>query len=1378
MIFATFVISTAVSATVNIDIDLPQNTFYDEDQLKFDYTLTSTQEENITFTPYMLCPNNQIPLLEEINILLEEDVPYSAEYKDFIVDEQYSNSATCSAGIKITDPFEQESHETFNIDVLPKMATRLSFNSQLCEIPQVFFTSDETVTANIRAENQMSPGTPLETQNTGFYVNPEGENVEIDFSGDQANIPFDGYGNYYVEITSSLGGYMDKTENKYFSYLEEHIPIILETNCNSNSICENNENYQNCPMDCYGIPGDRILRNEPQYDENMVFLATDNDWRNILRLVPVVSWNIGMTHKNYPMLILHNEGLTLQEENYALARNGATITANNYHEEQNSPDAAIDGELSSRWNSGTSEESWLEVDMGSSKIIDQIKLYHFGSVDYYANIEVKETPEDEWQLVEENIELLGHWLPIVVDFDPVTARYVRITMDTLGSPDWKTLNEIEIFNTQQDPCLKEAFDPDSIITFLQQYEPSRVFIFGDTPQEFDDLLTADEPFGAGLDETQLRRQTPYDVFSYWNEFDKVVIVDYDDYKAALLGSTIASKLNSPILFIDRLNIDLHQYVINGREAIVVGDVDSETRNGIDDWASQRTYLTIEQAQNHYKNLMNPDKILMVNPHDWNYAFVPENKFLPEKTDNKLLYTFTKDSVTAPFLAAAKNELLMFNEIPKSPLNNECSSNYYVTENIQTTDQNMVDFVNRFQDNDFEYLTIISNHYSIPESQFSYCYNDDTEGGKYQVRIQQDKKYARHPNNEPIITQPVIDRDSQNNIYAVWHQASEIFYKKTDQDMNTLIEDTQLTDDDNHASFSPDTAIDSYDHLNVVWSDLRDVATLEIYFNKIDQNGYKVFAQDKKISPDNSIDKYEPKIISDENYLYVFWRVMLPGNQFYKMQKLNYDGSKVGEVMEIGESFNVVGDYDLAIDDNYIYLISSKSISENGKQIVFLKLDKEGNLIKEEIIEETDYQSLDPQVVMDSDENLHIIWRDYVGDSKSELFYKKIDKSNNELIAKKEIETTNKIKQLHHLSLAINSQDKLFLTLREVINALDDVTIIKLDKYGNEIKRMHVNSQAGSIKDTDILIDDSEDVYVVWQWFQGNERINFIKLDSNLQQVIENSRLNQYAENFHLSVGRVYGITPTDTSTVVARSIMYDKMTDKLYNENEYNTLWITRSFSHHAIKASTDSAIMDKSKVNAVCSTDEYYGCEHIDDHGKIPDEYLEDKQIILLTDHGGISNFGAGSILTHTMPYVQNPFVFGYACSTNNVWQGYHPEGYLADPGINTFGLHFLRNGAVSYIGSAGLTFDSRKSSDQFIKLMTQGNQRTIGDANEIADTDLYYRQHFVLIGDPTLSIKSKRVNWEKNVILPLEPKKKVWELDDPWPPQDDKVKKAVRIN
>ncbi|MFH1638493.1 MAG: C25 family cysteine peptidase [Candidatus Woesearchaeota archaeon] len=242
-----------------------------------------------------------------------------------------------------------------------------------------------------------------------------------------------------------------------------------------------------------------------------------------------------------------------------------------------------------------------------------------------------------------------------------------------------TLNKYPVLIYHEEDA---SFDADAVIFFIQQYDPKELVIVGDTPEELDNLLIAEgydfrpeltSPTtmvtGSFISEIKLKqprltetpeidispdwmiRISPEDYVDYWDDFDTVIVCE-DNYQLGLLASVYASYMNVPLVFEGhRSHVDLR-----GKNVITIG------RTSV---SGSESYTTIEQLERRIIEKMSylephPDKIILVNPNDLTIKEEGEyplfHKSLLTRQDIHEIYS--KASLASPFLAVAKNELII------------------------------------------------------------------------------------------------------------------------------------------------------------------------------------------------------------------------------------------------------------------------------------------------------------------------------------------------------------------------------------------------------------------------------------------------------------------------------------------------------------------------------------------------------------------------------------------------------------------------------------------------------------------------------------------------------------------------------------------------
>ncbi len=256
----------------------------------------------------------------------------------------------------------------------------------------------------------------------------------------------------------------------------------------------------------------------------------------------------------------------------------------------------------------------------------------------------------------------------------ISSKDWRNVLQSVSLTTWTEGNKINKYPTLVFYEGKNSFYTDSIIYFIQQYNPTMVTIIGETPQGIDDFLVLIPDLGAGLSLEQIQRINVNDYMNYWDSFDTLVYVE-DNYELALMASTYASLINAPLIIQGTAKDSAD--VFSGREVLCVGSV---TPTGT---SCTETY-NLEQLQKKYKSKTNTDKIILVNSNDLNWS----------------LQTFRiKASLISPILASAKHELII-----STTTNNSEEINSHLKHKMQEIFNYKV-----------KYLTIIAPDEIIPHS---------------------------------------------------------------------------------------------------------------------------------------------------------------------------------------------------------------------------------------------------------------------------------------------------------------------------------------------------------------------------------------------------------------------------------------------------------------------------------------------------------------------------------------------------------------------------------------------------------------------------------------------------------------------------------------
>ena len=259
-------------------------------------------------------------------------------------------------------------------------------------------------------------------------------------------------------------------------------------------------------------------------------------------------------------------------------------------------------------------------------------------------------------------------------------------------------NPVQIFHEEDGG----AIDADSVIYFLQQFSPDRLYLIGDTPPELDALLIAAAPHGAGLSADIIYRTYPEDYPSFWLGIHSAVIVGRDNYQAALMASVFASLESIPVFLLDSSNLDPYKHLIDERKIYVIGELDAAVSDFINVNTSSRIDYTLQELIDKYIFQTKTQKIIIINPNDLNISVSLgiSGFFSPEKSVGRITEVFSRSSLSASVLAAGRHEIIIFPNVaePEYTDYDQIIENYIIQGKIYG-----------------KYLTILGSPNAIPQS---------------------------------------------------------------------------------------------------------------------------------------------------------------------------------------------------------------------------------------------------------------------------------------------------------------------------------------------------------------------------------------------------------------------------------------------------------------------------------------------------------------------------------------------------------------------------------------------------------------------------------------------------------------------------------------
>lgn len=170
-------------------------------------------------------------------------------------------------------------------------------------------------------------------------------------------------------------------------------------------------------------------------------------------------------------------------------------------------------------------------------------------------------------------------------------------------------------------------------------------------------------------------------------------------------------------------------------------------------------------------------------------------------------------------------------------------------------------------------------------------------------------------------------------------------------------------------------------------------------------------------------------------------------------------------------------------------------------LVYGKFDSSGNtLIEEKIIYDTVGDSELPQAAIDSNDNLHLVWTQDDIDNY-EIHYMKLDNSGNELVCKR-LTRTNSPLDNGYAVIDVDSSDNVHITYSATGDpepVFGAINYVKLDNSGNILVRKNIIPDNSGF--SRMAIDSNDNIQMISLWIEGNftfqqTEINYTRLDNN------------------------------------------------------------------------------------------------------------------------------------------------------------------------------------------------------------------------------------------------------------------------------------------
>ncbi|MCF7861239.1 hypothetical protein K9M79_03250 [Candidatus Woesearchaeota archaeon] len=406
--------------------------------------------------------------------------------------------------------------------------------------------------------------------------------------------------------------------------------------------------------DCQNSIGNQ--KDMSNYVDKQVFMISDNDWRNIMSLVPITTWTKQQGDNSvcqkgygtandvcvYPTLIFYYSPYrtTFSTKDFLFVTPElvpGTVSIIDVPSIENDIEVTIE-------DKPITVGTPVSINVHLKNIASQERLFML-TMDTNSEVDIS----SPLYMIDVNTK---KWVfPSVTSpftLQPGEETYVEFTLELKKTPDF------------------EAIDVDSSINFLQGFNAQKITLIDDNSipifdkdgniimNDFTNLFVSSAPIGYNSYSSIEIKEVP-DYLDYWKSYDDVVYVE-DNYELALAAASYASVINAPLV-VQNSDLDIIDSY-NLKNIICIGGV-----NPINNVCSKN--LDLEGVQGAFLDAtadistgrpQYTDRLILTNPQDLTLS--THTIFQVEKTGDLVRNIYSKDSLITPFLSSAKHELII------------------------------------------------------------------------------------------------------------------------------------------------------------------------------------------------------------------------------------------------------------------------------------------------------------------------------------------------------------------------------------------------------------------------------------------------------------------------------------------------------------------------------------------------------------------------------------------------------------------------------------------------------------------------------------------------------------------------------------------------
>jgi LVIVD repeat len=338
--------------------------------------------------------------------------------------------------------------------------------------------------------------------------------------------------------------------------------------------------------------------------------------------------------------------------------------------------------------------------------------------------------------------------------------------------------------------------------------------------------------------------------------------------------------------------------------------------------------------------------------------------------------------------------------------------------------------------------------------------------------------AKNLSNNPGNSTNAIVTAHRNNVYVVWTDDTmgntDIYFRKSSDYGNNFNKTLNLSRT-NGSSLSPQLAA-SDNHVYVVWTD--DTRGNNDINLKASHDYGNNFDRTRPVSRTNG-SSLSPQLAASDNHVYVVWTDDTRGNSDLNLKASHDYGNSLNRTRPVSRTNGSSLSPQLAVSDNYVYVLWTEAVSQGNSDIVLKTSFNHGsNFTNTARVSRTNGSSLSPQLAV-SDNYVYVLWSEAASQGNSEIYFRKSSYNGTTIAGGKNI--SEDFSRSSDPKLAILGDDKLYITWTNISNDKSEISFEASGDGGEHFDNtLSLSASLPShFSHSSHIIASKNNIYAVW-----------------------------------------------------------------------------------------------------------------------------------------------------------------------------------------------------------------------------------------------------------------------------------------------------------